>query len=138
MMTLAYPCEGNLSLRKQIFKDYFIASLADRDLELKIRAREPRDLGTAFRHAVRLEAYDRTVDGNYYPEQQKVKGGRNKYEDGLARKVTQLESRLQQVQKQKSVVGSDSSPATSMTVQRISDPSVEDLKRTISDLSEVG
>jgi len=54
-----------------------------------------------------LEAYDRAVDGNHYPEQQKVKGGRNKYEDGLARKVTQLQSKLEQVQKQKSVVGSN-------------------------------
>jgi len=106
---------------EQIAKDYFIASLADRDLELKIREPEPHDLETAFRHAVRLEAYDRAVDGNYYPEQQKVKGRRNKYEDGLARKVTQLESKLQQVQKQKSVVGSSSSPATSTTVERIPD-----------------
>jgi len=65
-----------------------------------------------------------------------VKGGRNKYEDGLARKVTQLESKLEHVQKQKSVVGSSSSPATSMTVERIPDPSVADLKRTISDLSK--
>ena len=138
-MTLAYPGEGNSSLCEHIAKDYFIASLADRDLELKIREREPRDLETAFRHAVRLEAYDRAVDGSYYPEQQKVKSGRNKYEDGLARKVTQLESKLEQVQQQKSVVGSSSSPATSMTVERIPDPSVEALKRTISDLSkEVG
>ena len=138
-MTLAYPGEGNSSLCEQIAKDYFIASLADRDLELKIREREPRDLETAFRQAVRLEAYDRAVDSSCYPEQQKVKSGRNKYEDGLARKVTQLESKLEQVQKQKSVVGSSSSPATSMTVERIPDPSVEDLKRTISDLSkEVG
>jgi len=52
--------------------------------------------------------------------------------------VTQLESKLEQVQKQKSVVSS-SLPAISMTAERISDPSVEDLKRTISDLSkEVG
>ena len=101
LMTLAYPGEGNSSLCEQIAKDYFIASLADRDLELKIREREPRDLETAFRHAVRLEAYERAVDGSYYPEQQKVKSGRNKYEDGLARKVTQLESKLEQVQKQK-------------------------------------
>ena len=82
-------------------RDYFIASLADRDLELKIREREPRDLETAFRHAVRLEVYDRVVESNYYPEQQKLKGGRNKYEDGLARKVTQLESKLEQVRNQK-------------------------------------
>ena len=65
----------------------------------KIQEREPRDLKTAFRHAVRLKAYDRAVDGNYYSEQQKLKGGRNKNEDGLSRKVAQLENRLEQVQK---------------------------------------
>jgi len=62
LMTLAYPGESNSSICEQIAKDYFIASLADRDLELKIREREPRDLETAFRHAVRLEAYDRVVE----------------------------------------------------------------------------
>jgi len=45
-MTLAYPGEGNSSLCEQTAKDYFIASLADRDLELKIREREPRNLQT--------------------------------------------------------------------------------------------
>ena len=46
LMTLAYPGEGNSSLCEQTAKDYFIASLADRDLELKIREREPRNLQT--------------------------------------------------------------------------------------------
>ena len=72
----------NSSLYEQIAKDYFIASLADRDLELKIRDREPRDLKIAFRHAVRLNACDRAVDGNYISEQQKQNVGRNKNEAG--------------------------------------------------------
>jgi len=55
-VTLAYPGQGTSSLCEQIAKDYFIASLSDRDLELKIREREPRDLESAFKHAVRLEA----------------------------------------------------------------------------------
>jgi len=130
LMTLAYPGEWNSSLCEQIAKDYFIASLADRDLELKIREREPRDLESAFRRAVRLEAYDRAVDGNYYFEQQKLKGGRNKNEDGLSRKVTQIENRLEQVQK---------GPLIPKTAGNVSDPTVEELKRTVSDLSrEVG
>ena len=62
LMTMAYPGEGASSLCEQIAKDYFIAALGDRDLELKVREREPRDLESAFKHAVRLEAYDKAVD----------------------------------------------------------------------------
>ena len=87
----------------------------------------------------RLEAYDRVVESNYYPEQQKVKGGWNKYEDGLARKVTQLESKLEQVRNQKFVTYGDVLSTTSATVERVPNPSVVELKRTVSDLSkEVG
>jgi len=67
-MTQAYPGAGSLSLCEQIAKDYFIATLGDRDLELKIREREPRDLESAFKHAVRLEAYNKAVvDDNRDP-----------------------------------------------------------------------
>ena len=59
LMSLVYPGERTSSLCEQIAKDYFIASLGDRDFELKIREREPRDLESAFKHAVRLEAYDK-------------------------------------------------------------------------------
>jgi len=89
LMTLAYPGEGTSSLCEQIVKDYFIVSLGDRDLELKIREREPRDLESAFKHAVRLEAYDTAVVDDSR-DQYKGKGNRYPQDDGLSRKVAQL------------------------------------------------
>lgn len=95
LMTLAYPGESTSSLCEQIAKDYFIAGLGDRDLELKIREREPRDLESAFKHAVRLEAYDRAVDDSQ--PQYKVKGNRGSREDGLIRQVSALERKVDRV-----------------------------------------
>ena len=81
LMTLAYRGEGTSSLCEQIAKDYFVASLGDRDLELKIREREPRDLELAFRHSVRFEAYDKAfVDDSR--DQYKGKGNRYRQADG--------------------------------------------------------
>jgi len=53
---MAYPGEGASTLCQQIAKDHSISSLDDRELELEVREREPRDLESAFKHAVRLEA----------------------------------------------------------------------------------
>jgi len=81
---------------EEIAKDYFIASLGDRDLELKIREREPRDLESAFKRDVRLEAYDKAVvDDNR--DQYKGKSNRYRQDDGLSRKVAQLERKVEQV-----------------------------------------
>jgi len=95
LMTLVYTGEGMSSLCEQIAKDYFIASIGDRDFELKIREREPRDLESAFKHAVRLEAYEKAVvDDNR--DQHRGKGNRYKQDDGLTRKVAQLERKVEQ------------------------------------------
>ena len=84
LVTLAYPGEGVSSLCEQIAKDYFIASIGDRDFELKIRER-----------AVRLEAYEKAVvDDNH--DQHRVKGNRYKQDVSLTRKVTQLERKVEQ------------------------------------------
>jgi len=96
LMSLAYPGEGTSSLCEQIANDYFIASLGDRDLEVKIRKREPRDLVTAFKHAVRLEAYDKPVVYDNR-DQYKDKGNRYRQDDGLSRKVALLEQKVEQV-----------------------------------------
>jgi len=81
-MTLAYPGEGTSTLCEHIAKDYFIAALGDRDIEQKIREREPRDLESAFKRAVRLEAYYKAVDDR--GEQHRGRGNRGKHEDGLS------------------------------------------------------
>ena len=41
LITMAYPGEGASTLCQQIAKDHFIISLDDRELELKVREREP-------------------------------------------------------------------------------------------------
>jgi len=130
-MTLAYPGEGTSSLSEQIAKDYFIASLGDRDLELKIREREPRDLESAFKHAVQLEAYDKAVvDDNR--EQYNGKSNRYRQDDGLSRKVAQLERKVTVEQPAaRSAVTSVSGPQPQSTVQ---DSNVRDLKDNMARL----
>jgi len=102
VMTMAYPGEGASTLCEHIAKDYFIAALNDRELELKIREREPRDLESALKQAVRLEAYEKAVDDKN--EQGRSSGGRARDEEGLARKVSQLERKLEQAGATKAVV----------------------------------
>ena len=132
-MTLAYPGEGTSSLCEQIAKDYFIASLDDRDLELKIREREPRDLESAFKHAIRLEAYEKALNSH---EQPKARGNQRR-EDALARKVKELECKVMETAEQKAP--SSMPAALSTTGQRgapRSDEVVEELKKTVSSLSQ--
>ena len=124
LMTLAYPGEGTSSLCEQIAKDHFIAALGDRDLELKIREREPRDLESAFKHAVRLEAYDKAVDDR--SDQQRFRSGRNRHEDGLARKVMQLEQKIEEAGNRKSAVRESA----------VVDQSVQELRREMARLTK--
>jgi len=120
LMTLAYPGEGTSSICEQIAKDYSFASLGDRDLEPKIREREPRDLESAFKHAVRLEAYDKAVIDNNR-DQYNGKGNRYRQDDGLSRKVAQLERKVEQATVDqpaaRSAVTSVSGPQPESTVQ---------------------
>jgi len=83
------------SLCEHIAKDNFIASIGDRNFELKIREREPRDLKSTFKHAVRLEAYRKAVVEDNC-DQYKGKGNSYKQDDGLTRKVAQLERKVEQ------------------------------------------
>ena len=132
LMTLAYPGEGSSSLCEQIAKDYFIAALGDRDLELKIREREPRDLESAFKHAVRIEAYEKAVldEGR---EQNKGKWGRGKQDDGLSRKVAQLERKVEQVTTQQPAA----TPRTATEDRNVStsDTTVKELKEVVAQLT---
>ena len=122
LMTMAYPGEGTSSLCEQIAKDYFIMALADRDLELKIREREPQDLESAFKHAVRLEAYDKAVDDR--SDQQKSRGNRGRPDDVLARKVKQLEQKVEENENRK----------PTGHAQPVVDQSVEELKQAVTRL----
>ena len=57
LMALAYPDSHGNSVCELIARDHFLSALGDRQLELKLREREPSDLDTALRIALRLEAY---------------------------------------------------------------------------------
>ena len=54
-MALTYPGTSESELNGIIARDSFIASLGDRDLEIKVRDRDPVDFDTAFKAAMRIE-----------------------------------------------------------------------------------
>ena len=57
LMALAHPGSAQTQLGEEIARDHFVTALADRDLELKVRDREPATLDEAFRIAVRAETH---------------------------------------------------------------------------------
>ena len=59
LMALAYPGTANTTLNEIFARDSFISALGDRELEMRIRDRDPMDLDAAFKIAVRTEAYMR-------------------------------------------------------------------------------
>jgi len=77
---------------EQAAMDYFTTALDDRELELKVREREPKDLETAFKHAVRLEALEKAVDSTANRENVRRRD-RGQRDDALIRRVTELEQR---------------------------------------------
>ena len=134
LMTQAYPGEGTSRLCEQIAKDYFITSLGDRDLELKIREREPRDLESAFKHAVRLEAYDKAVVDDSR-DQYNGKGQRYRQDDGLTRKVAQLERKMEQAPTQRSTARQEVATASNVQGATVNDTVVIELKDAMAKLS---
>jgi len=70
-MALSYPDAHGNSICELIARDPFLSALGDRQLELKLREREPTDLDAALRLALRLEAYAvsyrRDTDGRGSP-----------------------------------------------------------------------
>ena len=93
MMKRAYPGEGVSPLCGKIAKEHFLTALCDKDLELKIREREPQDLESAFKHAVRLEALLKAVGESDDHEDERGNRKRRRRDDPLARRVTELERR---------------------------------------------
>ena len=64
LMIMAYP--GSMDERMEdLAKDFFIGALNDRDFEIHIKQREPKDLDAAFRLAERLEAYEKAAASKY-------------------------------------------------------------------------
>jgi hypothetical protein len=75
-------------LHEEIAKSHFISALGDRNLELKVQDREPKDLDAAFTIALQLETYQ-----NAYCNQEltEVRSNRARYDDNLARRITAME-----------------------------------------------
>lgn len=62
-MTLAYPAPAS-EITEAIATDAFLDAMFDSELSLKVREREPGSLDAAFRMAVRLETYQKTLKEN--------------------------------------------------------------------------
>ena len=93
LMALAYPGATDSSLRNVIARDYFLAALTDRALALKIREREPVDLDSAYRLAIRQEAYmisAADIQVASFDPSRKLK----RDEERIERRVMQLEKTL--------------------------------------------
>ena len=72
-------------------KGTFLNAIDDRDLELRIREREPQDLNSALKQAVRLEALTKGVgEVNGRDNNRRNRSPRN---DSLSRRVVELERR---------------------------------------------
>src|SRR5678815_3608351 len=63
LVVLAYPVPSN-ETTQIIAKDAFLEAMRARELSLKVREREPKNLDEAYRTALRLEAYQRTNDSD--------------------------------------------------------------------------
>jgi hypothetical protein len=80
LMALAYPRSADSELSEIIARDAFLSALGDRELEIKVRDREPGDLDSAFKAAVRIEAYLRAGEGYGFGEREGC--GRRERMDG--------------------------------------------------------
>ena len=57
LMAYAYPDAADTDIYRSMACDAFITALDDRDFELRVRDRDPYDLDSAYRAAVRVEGY---------------------------------------------------------------------------------
>ena len=95
LMIMAYP--GSMDERMEdLAKDYFISALNDRDFEMQIKQREPKDLDAAFRLAERLEGYEKVAASKYDDR----RGNRQLREIASDPQVKELQVRLQQSDQQ--------------------------------------
>ena len=85
-MSLAYPESAGTELGEIIARDHFITALNEKELELKVRDRDPSDLDSAFKAAVRAETHLRAYEMEREP---RVRRDRN--DDNRARQVYQSE-----------------------------------------------
>jgi len=61
---LAYPDSAHSELGQVIARDHFNTALGDREIELKVRDRDPINLEEAYKAAIRVETYLKAYDAN--------------------------------------------------------------------------
>jgi transposase InsO family protein len=86
LMSLAYPESADSDLGEIIARDHFIAALNDRELELKVRDRDPPDLDSAFKVAVRAETHLRAYE-NEREQHRDQRNRRDRADDVRARQI---------------------------------------------------
>ena len=87
-MSLAYPDAAHSPLGQVIARDHFITALNDRELELKVRDRDPDDLETAFKAAIRIETHLKAYEAEHERESQREnRNRRDKFDDQRVRHV---------------------------------------------------
>ena len=90
-------------------------------MQLKVRETEPTDMEAAFKHVVRLETYDKAV--NDQGEQYRMRNNRGRCDDGLPRKVMQLEKEVDRAKDTESAARAPS--ATDESLEELEIRSVE-------------
>jgi hypothetical protein len=86
LMSLAYPESADSDLGEIIARDHFIAALNDRELELKVRDKDPPDLDSAFKVAVRAETHLRAHE-NERDQHRDQRNRRDRADDVGARQI---------------------------------------------------
>jgi len=88
LMALAYPQSSHSELGQIIARNHFISALRDREMELKIRDRDPVDLDKAYEAAIRIETHLRAYEAEKEREVVKEnKYRRERYETNRVRQT---------------------------------------------------
>jgi len=85
LAALAYP-DAQPKMREVISCDHFLDAIADPDLELKIRERQPSDLDSALNVALQLEVW--SADSERHREVQK-------WEKGEGKKIREISNKME-------------------------------------------
>ena len=96
LMALAYPNTSGTDMHEEIAKSHFITALGDRDLEMKLREREPKDLDAAFTLAVRFDAYQQSYSDEPR-ENHDRENRRNRNQADLFGRVSSIEQNVKKI-----------------------------------------
>ena len=116
MFSRAYAKNRDTGLARELARDNFLSALNDRELEIRVRERDPSSLDEAVMHATRLEAMGKTITGaSPSLSRSPVRHRKEEPRRGRARRYEeeQLVRRLSDLEKKIASSSSSSSPAES-------------------------